>query len=162
MIKSPAPRVVGSALVAGQFLLLALIVLLPNGDFWSAASWLVGVATVLCFIGVTTVVAAALHLGRGLTAMPLPNQHNELRTTGVYRWVRHPIYSGLIAFSVGRTILSGNVVTVVLCGALIVLLWFKSHWEEQQLRKRYSAYDDYARTTGRLVPRLRRSSISGA
>ncbi len=48
-------------------------------------------------------VVAATALGRGLTAAPLPNSHAELRTGGLYRFVRHPIYSGLLLFAVART-----------------------------------------------------------
>ena len=41
-------------------------------------------------------VIGATGLGRGLTATPLPNAHAQLRTGGLYRYARHPIYSGLL------------------------------------------------------------------
>jgi aspartate aminotransferase-like enzyme len=41
--------------------------------------------------------AAAAALGQGLTASPVPSAAAQLRTTGVYAHVRHPIYSALLA-----------------------------------------------------------------
>ena len=39
--------------------------------------------------------AASVELGAGLTASPLPNQRSQLRESGVYGHVRHPIYTAL-------------------------------------------------------------------
>ena len=152
------PRVIGAMLVGGQFLLLAVIVLIPTGADWPIPRWVLGCGVALCVGGVVLAIAAALGLGRSLTPMPIPNERNELRTTGLYRWVRHPIYTGLIAFAIGRTIISGNVLTLVACITLVALLFFKSRWEEEHLNRRYPEYEKYARATGRFVPRVTRST----
>jgi len=47
-------------------------------------------------VGLAVMVIGATGLGRGLTATPLPNAHAQLRTGGLYRYARHPIYSGLL------------------------------------------------------------------
>ena len=44
---------------------------------------------------------AGLGLGRGLTATPVPNRSAQLRTGGLYAWVRHPLYTALLVFAVG-------------------------------------------------------------
>ena len=90
--------------------------------------------------------------------MPLPNEHAALRTGGLYRWVRHPIYSGLLLFALCRTVVSGSLFTVVAFLVLVVVLTAKAHWEEQRLIVRFPDYAAYARRTGRYIPRPRHES----
>ena len=145
---------VGALFVAGQFLLLALIVFLPGGTAWALPTWAVRTLDVLALAGLVLVVVGALGLGRGLTAMPLPNEHARLRTGGLYRWVRHPIYSGLLLFALCRTVVSGSLHTAAAFALLAILLTAKARWEESRLVERFPDYPDYASRTGRFVPRL--------
>ena len=148
-------RRVGATFVVAQFVLLAVVVFLPGGSLWSLPMWLTRVADALAVAGLVVMVLAALGLGRGLTAMPLPNEHAALRTGGLYRWVRHPIYSGLLLFALCRTLVSGGVLVLAFFALLAILLTFKARWEEQRLGERFADYPDYASRTGRFVPRIR-------
>ena len=141
--------------VAGQFALLALIIFIPSSSVWTIPTWLVWILNALAIVGLVLMAIAALGLGRGLTAMPIPNEHAQLRTGGLYRWVRHPIYSGLLLFALCRTLTSGNLIVLGAFILLTVLLTFKARWEEQQLTERFPEYPQYAARTGRFVPRLR-------
>lgn len=145
---------VGVLLVAGQFLLLAAIVLLPGGTAWALPTWAARILDLLAVAGLALVVVGAMGLGRGLTAMPLPNVHARLRTGGLYRWVRHPIYSGLLLFALCRATVSGSVLAVAAFVLLAILLTAKARWEERRLVERFPDYPDYASRTGRFVPRL--------
>ena len=151
-------RRVGATFVVAQFVLLAVVVFLPGGSLWSLPMWLTRVADALAVAGLVVMVLAALGLGRGLTAMPLPNEHAALRTGGLYRWVRHPIYSGLLLFALCRTVVSGSPFTVVAFLVLVVVLTAKAHWEEQRLIVRFPDYAAYARRTGRFIPHPRHES----
>ena len=143
-------------LVAAQFALLAALVLVPGGDDWPVPPAL-RVATVLGVVaGVVIMLAAGTALGRGLTAVPLPNRHAVLRTGGLYRAVRHPIYTGLLLMMGSFTVASGSVLRVVVFVALLVLLTVKARWEEARLARRFAAYPAYAARTPRFVPGLRR------
>ena len=102
--------------------------------------------------GVLVAAAGAAGLGAGLTASPLPNAAAQLRTTGMYRWVRHPIYSGLLLASTGWTIKSGDRRQLLLSAALLTLLAYKSTFEEHALRNRFTGYDHYTWCTPRFVP----------
>ena len=97
-------------------------------------------------------VLGAIGLGRSLTALPTPVPHGELRTGGLYRFVRHPIYTGVLALSYRAAVPSGNVAVLAAAIALTGWLAVKARWEEQQLRRRYPSYDAYARRTPRFVP----------
>ena len=41
-------------------------------------------------------VVASLRLGRALTPTPMPAERGELQTGGLYRFVRHPGYAGML------------------------------------------------------------------
>ena len=99
--------------------------------------------------------AGSAGLGAGLTASPLPNAAAQLQTTGTYRWVRHPIYSGLLSASTGWTLRSGDPWQLLLTAALFALLRYKSGYEESALRNRFPGYGDYVLSTWRFVPSFR-------
>ncbi len=149
---SPSDRRTARLLVLGQFVLLAVIVLLPAADAWALPSILTRAAQLAALAGLVMIAVGAIALGRGLTAAPLPNAHAELRTGGLYRFVRHPIYTGLLLFALARTLTSDNWWTVAACAALLVLINSKARWEEQHLVARFPGYSDYAANTPRFVP----------
>jgi protein-S-isoprenylcysteine O-methyltransferase Ste14 len=141
-------------LVAGQLGLIALIVLLDGGAAWSVPTWLDRLAWVGVVLGLVVMLLGATGLRRGLTAVPLPNPHAQLRTTGAYRFVRHPMYSGLLLFAIAHTVVSSSGVHVVLCVLLVALISVKARWEERRLAARFAGYADYAAATPRFVPFL--------
>jgi protein-S-isoprenylcysteine O-methyltransferase Ste14 len=101
---------------------------------------------VLCF-------AAFPQLGRALTPLPEPRDDAELTTSGLYRWMRHPIYTGVLGMAWGWTVMFPSVWTVAAAVALTGLLAFKAGYEERLLRSRFPGYADYAARTPRFVPR---------
>jgi protein-S-isoprenylcysteine O-methyltransferase Ste14 len=103
-------------------------------------------------------VVAGTALGRGLTATPLPNEHAQLRTTGLYRFVRHPIYTGLLLTSAAFTAGTGSVTRLAVLALLVLLLTMKARWEEVRLARRFDGYAAYAAMTPRFVPVRVRSS----
>lgn len=149
---SPRDRRIAWLLVLVQFILIALIVLLPDSSTWTLPAFIAGAAHVAEWVGICAMVVAAFALGRGLTAAPLPNAHAALHTGGLYRFVRHPIYSGLLLFAVARTVGSGSLWTGLACVALVVLMNAKARWEEQHLVKRFPGYVAYAVRTSRFIP----------
>jgi protein-S-isoprenylcysteine O-methyltransferase Ste14 len=138
--------------VVGQFALLAAILLLPSSSQWVAPRWVASGARWLQLVGIVVLVVAMINLGRSLTPLPSPVPHGELRTGGLYRLVRHPIYTAIIALAVGSAVRSGNVAIGAATVALIAWFMLKARWEETQLGVRYPGYQDYAARTPRFVP----------
>jgi protein-S-isoprenylcysteine O-methyltransferase Ste14 len=145
-------RVVAWTLVVVQLGLLAGLVWLPGARVWSVPGWLAVVAVAMVAVAAVAAVAAALRLGTGLTASPLPSAAAQLRTTGVYACVRHPIYTALLLGGAGLVLLGGRVTRVWVWLALLAILLVKTRMEEAALRARFRGYDDYAATTPRLMP----------
>lgn len=149
-----ANRRTARLLVAGQAALLVALAALPGRRDWKLPPAVRAAALLAAAAGAGVVGIASTSLGGGLTALPLPNEKAELRTGGLYRYVRHPIYTGVLAAAFARTVLLRNRWAVPVSAALAVLLSRKARFEEAHLRTRFPSYADYARTTPRFVPRI--------
>ena len=152
------PRLKGNLLVVGQFLLLALLVLSPTSNFLVAelAFIVPAISLTLMFLGAVILIIAFIGLGPALTAHPIPNKKARLQTGGLYKWVRHPIYLGLLLIALALTLTGGIFPQILYFIALYLLLNYKARFEEAQLSLRFSDYQAYAQKTGRFLPRLKR------
>ncbi len=81
-------------------------------------------------------------------------KNGNLVTTGVYAWVRNPIYSAILAVCTGVLLLAGNAFFFALVpGYWLFLTVLMKRTEEKWLRARYgAAYEDYCRCVNRVVP----------
>ena len=139
------------AFVAPQAVLIAALVFLP-GDEWNLPAWLTTLGRVLSLAGIVVMIIGALGLGRALTPLPLPNGAGDLRTGGLYRLVRHPIYTGLLTFAVGQVLSDPSVLRIASAVSLIALITVKARWEERRLVEKFPEYPDYAAVTPRFIP----------
>jgi protein-S-isoprenylcysteine O-methyltransferase Ste14 len=92
--------------------------------------------------------------GRGTPAPAFPTKH--LVVTGLYRYVRNPMYLGVVSVTLGQGLLLGNV-PVLAYGLLVWLLvhLFALGYEEPTLRRTYGAeYEAFCRNVRRWLPRL--------
>jgi protein-S-isoprenylcysteine O-methyltransferase Ste14 len=103
----------------------------------------------LALAGVATL---QLHLGRSLTPMPTPRAGATLLTSGLYRGVRHPVYSGLLLWAFGVATAAASLLHLLFFGLLWAFLTAKAAHEERLLRQIFSNYDEYAARTPRFLP----------
>ena len=103
-------------------------------------------------LGIIIALIAAINLGKNLTPLPRPKDNAELVQAGLYRWVRHPIYFGVIVLSLGWGLIQQS--TLVWLYVLIIAIFFdiKSRKEEQWLVERFPAYTDYQGRVRKLIP----------
>jgi protein-S-isoprenylcysteine O-methyltransferase Ste14 len=147
----------GRLFVAAQAVLIILVVVSPRwGEVWDLPPWVGWAGWALAAVGVTVTVAAFPQLGGALTPLPEPRPGAELTTTGLYAWVRHPIYSGVLAMSWGWVLAHPTWGTAAAAAALSVLLATKARYEEGLLRQQFADYAQYAERTPRFVPRPHR------
>lgn len=80
--------------------------------------------------------------------------NNRLVTTGVYAWVRNPIYTAFLMFCTGALLISGNLLLLFLppvYWAFLTLLM--KHTEEKWLAQRYGQpYLHYCERVNRCIP----------
>lgn len=142
------------ALVGTQFGLILGLVVLPGGDLWQRGEVVGAIAAFCVLAGVGVAGAAGLRLGTALTPLPIPRDGAGLVTSGLYRWVRHPIYSGVLLAAGGLVVWGASAAHVIGLLVLYAVLRTKSVGEEKMLAERHESYAAYARTTGRLVPNV--------
>lgn len=142
------------ALVGTQFGLIVGLVFLPAGDLWNRGGVSAALAATAVVGGVLLAGAAGLRLGPALTPLPIPKEGVDLVTSGLYRWVRHPIYTGVLLAATGLVIWGASPAHIIGLLALYAVLFAKSVGEERMLAERHEGYAGYTLTTGRLVPRV--------
>jgi len=110
------------------------------------------IGTVLLALGLGFSVWARRHLGRNWSQQVVVKEDHTLVRTGPYRYVRHPIYTGILLGMLGMAIAIGH--WRVLLGFAFMLLSFtiKSRYEERRMRETFSEYADYQRRTAALIP----------
>lgn len=147
------PRTVGWSLVVLQFGLLTALILLPRRSDWATPGWVEIVGWSLIGVGVAVAVAATRDLGSALTPTPEPLSGQELRSGGMYRFARHPIYSGIIVAVVGIVVRSGSWLVLAIGALTLVFFNGKAAWEERRLTEVYPEYPEYAARVGRFAPK---------
>ncbi len=105
-------------------------------------------------LGLAVALFSVMNLNRSLTVFPTPKKGAKLIESGLYRKVRHPIYTGIILLVFGFAAGIGSVYKLGIVIFLLILFYFKSAYEEKQLLKQYPTYADYRRRTGRFFPKL--------
>jgi protein-S-isoprenylcysteine O-methyltransferase Ste14 len=93
--------------------------------------------------------------GLGTPAPILPTEH--LVVTGLYRYVRNPMYVGVVAVIVGQSLLLGDA-QLLSYGALVWLAFyiFVLGYEEPTLRRTFGdEYERFCTNVPRWIPRLR-------
>jgi protein-S-isoprenylcysteine O-methyltransferase Ste14 len=146
----------GEGWVTGQVLLLAAVgvagvVDRPDWDGDAlAVSTVVGLGLVVA--GLVIGIVGVRDLGPSLTPVPRPKDGAALVQKGIYGWVRHPLYLGLVLGALGWALFSASLLGVAFTVALAVFLDLKARREEVWLRERYPLYAHYARRVRRFVP----------
>jgi protein-S-isoprenylcysteine O-methyltransferase Ste14 len=116
----------------------------PDGPAW-------GVLLVLA--GLAFAIWARWHLGRNWSSTVTVKQDHTLIQSGPYRWVRHPIYSGMVLALFGTALAIGEPRGFLGAGLILLGFVIKLLGEEARMRDTFpSAYDAYCRRTARLIP----------
>jgi protein-S-isoprenylcysteine O-methyltransferase Ste14 len=113
------------------------------------------VALILTAAGIAIAIWARLYLGQNWSGAATIKVEHHLIRRGPYRWVRHPIYSGILLALLGTALGRGKIAGFV----AVILFWIglriKSRMEEQFMRKTFGdEYIEYTRTTGALFPKF--------
>jgi len=72
---------------------------------------------------------------------------------GIYRWIRHPMYTGFLLFGLGLVFLSANLFGCAYLPAVAAMLIVRLPAEEALLTEEFGqAYRDYQKDTATLIP----------
>ncbi|GIL58870.1 hypothetical protein Vafri_13837 [Volvox africanus] len=112
------------------------------------------VATLALTTGLVFIATAIFNLGRSISPLPEPRKKHQLVVSGIYGYVRHPMYGGLLLAGFGLAVLTRNETRL----AILALLWWvlenKVAVEEKALAARYPEYAEYKAKVKKLFPFL--------
>lgn len=133
-------------LVTGQFGSIAVLLLCGG---WLLPWW----AWTLFGTGMLVFVLATAALGsRNFTILPEPRPGNELSQRGIYRFLRHPMYTAVLLCGLAVTWGSPNVWRLIALPVCAVVLVLKIRYEERVITAKHGDYPDRMRGVPRLLP----------
>jgi len=151
-------RALGWLLVGLQFGLIAVAMTrTPLYTWWaSPGPTTSGVAAVGALVLALSVGMAALWVNRpgNFNIVPAPKAQTALITQGIYRWIRHPMYTSVLLFCGALALITADVWGVVNFLVLAFVLVIKAWVEERALCEQFPSYAAYQQRTWRMLPGL--------
>ena len=139
----------GEVFVAAQFGTLFLI---ATGAIPFDGIILEPIGALMMLVGLAVVYKSAADLQDNLSPWPVPS--GTLVKTGAYRFVRHPMYSGLLLGMAGLSIFTHSFERLLLTGILYCVLDAKSNFEEISLTTAFGGeFEEYKLAVpAKLIP----------
>ncbi len=127
-----------------------------QAPMFGRARWLRLAGVLILAAGLAIRWSAILNLGSAFSANVAIREAQRVRTTGLYRFVRHPSYLGLVLIFFAIGVHSRNWISLAIVVALpTAALLYRIRVEEAALREAFGdEYIAYSRVTKRLVPGL--------
>ena len=116
---------------------------LPQKQIIQASSFSYFLGILIIIIAFIIILVSIKDLGRNLSPFPRPIKNSNLVTTGIYRFMRHPMYYSLIFISFGVFITKLSIYYLFLSISLILIIKFKIDLEEQYLKNKFKNYSLY-------------------
>jgi len=131
----------------------AIAIAATTGGDEPAAAWQAA-GVVVMWVGLATRIWAVATLGRSFRTTVEVDAGQAVVSTGPYRWVRHPSYTGLLLIVAGFGLAADNWVSLLACLVLPLPAFVRRiHVEEAELNRVLGdAYRSYQASTARLIP----------
>ena len=113
---------------------------IPQKQIIQVSSYSYFVGFLIIIIALIILFIAIKDLGRNLSPFPRPINNSNLVTSGIYRFMRHPMYYSLIFISFGVFITKLSIYYLFLSISLAVIIKFKIALEEQYLNDKFKNY----------------------
>jgi protein-S-isoprenylcysteine O-methyltransferase Ste14 len=160
--KDPVERREESALryfppvgITAHWLVPPLLIYLRVGELTGEVPMLRVVGLALSVYAAVVMLWATLVLGRFLVPRAVVFADHQLVTSGPFRVMRHPVYSGVLTLWLGAALGTLNIWLLVLWPVVLLGLLAEAKAEERLLESKFGeAYARYRSSTWRFVPRL--------
>ena len=137
-----------------QFILFIAYILPITALRFSTYEILKTIGLITLILGILIGIISLLHLNKNLSPFPTPVSGGKLIQVGIYKYVRHPIYTGILLAFFGYGLHTGSGYKLIISLALLILFFFKSKYEEKKLKSIFVDYSMYKKRTGRFLPKL--------
>ncbi|MCO6494544.1 MAG: isoprenylcysteine carboxylmethyltransferase family protein [Bacteroidetes bacterium] len=139
--------------VSLQFILFVLYLFNPIILKIVFPFWLHYLGIILSILGLLIAVFAVLQLNKNLSPFPTPVDGSKLIKTGLYKYIRHPIYTGIIVGAYGFALYTDSGSRLSIAILLYILFHYKSNYEEGRLISAFAEYPQYMQSTGKFFPK---------
>jgi protein-S-isoprenylcysteine O-methyltransferase Ste14 len=123
----------------------------PSADV-AAAMRLLGQTAIVGGVALILWASVTLRTRAAFSPFPRPAAGGSMVETGPYRWIRHPIYVGLIVAGLGIASSRYSILSLIATIGLAVVLDMKRRREEAWLVERFPGYRAYRQRTKALIP----------
>ena len=135
----------------GIFVTLWSLISQPRNLFLLSGQKILGLALVLS--GFTLAFVAFFTLKRSYSSTLVIREDHKLITHGVFRFVRHPIYLGVILVCIGMPVYASSLGGLVTMSVMIPIFLVRIRLEERLLTDEFGdAYRAYKEATRKLIP----------
>jgi protein-S-isoprenylcysteine O-methyltransferase Ste14 len=141
--------------VNAAFFILLLPVPGLTRRFLPASPWLIYTGLAIQAAFTMLAIWSRRHLGSNWSGEVRIAAQHQLVRSGPYRYIRHPIYTGVLGMYVGTCLVSGEIHAPVALLIVIAAYWRKIRMEERALGETFGAeFREYQRGTWAVVPLL--------
>ena len=114
---------------------------------------LLTLGVIMNIAGVVIAIMARRTLAGNWSSGVVLKENHELITTGLYSYVRHPIYTGILLMALGTALVNGTLASIALFVIVLAFLTYKAVKEEQLLTQHFpNEYPAYKARVKRIVP----------
>lgn len=130
--------------------------LMQQRPFSTSTSTLTYTGASLFFLGMALRWIAILSLGKSFTVQVAVKEDQQLKTNGVFRYIRHPSYTGLLFYNIGLGLLMFNWISLLVLFILpSIAVLNRIAYEEKILNSHFGkSYSSYSAVSKKLIPWL--------
>jgi protein-S-isoprenylcysteine O-methyltransferase Ste14 len=160
-VKRREPR--GERLIQLTFMVIAYVLMFNDGvgrgwlgtRFVPAWPTIGEIGVALTVVGIAFAIWARWHLGENWSATVTLKEGHELISSGPYRHIRHPIYTGMLVAFVGTALALGEYRALISVCIVLFAFYIKAKKEELFLTQEFGEkFRDHSRRTGMFLPKF--------
>ena len=107
-------------------------------------------------IGISFFISSKITLGKNYSPCYDQRKPENITSSGLYKYVRHPIYSSNILLLIGTFMISGSYLMLVNIFILSFFYIISAYREEKYLITNFNYYNGYSKKTGMFLPKYRK------
>jgi protein-S-isoprenylcysteine O-methyltransferase Ste14 len=154
-VKRTVERQAGWWRILVLLIAMAIAFFMINHDaiLWSYTLTIGIIADIVTLIGLIIMLWARTVLGGNWSTSTVLKENHELIQSGPYRYVRHPIYSGLLLMVLGAAIFYGHAIVFVAFAVSFIIALLRAREEEKLLTRNFpEEYPNYKARVKAFIP----------
>lgn len=113
------------------------------------------IGSLMVVSGTVVNIAGRFNLGANWANHVRIYEDHSLVQTGMYRYVRHPLYASIMLMFFGAVVVYRNLAGLMaVCVIFIPFMTYRAKQEEKLLKERFMGYESYMAQVGRFFPKL--------